>query len=283
MFMFKIGDFSQIGQISVRMLRHYDKIGLLKPSHIDESSGYRYYTIEQLPRLNRIAALKDLGLTLQQITDLLSEDLPLERLQIMLEHKKQELQTQMQEDMARLTRITTRLHQIEHEDEPLPYEVALNSMPEHQLLAIREIVPNLVSMGDFRNRMLHQLYDWLAEHSVKYAEEAVLYNVSSYQETDLDMSIGVFLSSPLDVPLQHDAPVIIQTLPAQPLVGSIVHRCPIRQVKDLVVALYRWIGVNEYASAGQCCEIHRFGCELDVCREPFPEVVVEVLVPVERL
>ena len=123
--MFKIGDFSQIGQISVRMLRYYDQMGLLKPSHVDESSGYRYYTIDQLPRLNRIAALKDFGLTLQQINNLLTEDLPLERLQTMLKQKQKDIQSQLQEEMARLTRIATRLHQIEHENEPLHYDVAL--------------------------------------------------------------------------------------------------------------------------------------------------------------
>ena len=68
--MFKIGDFSRLAQVSVRMLRHYDKLGLLTPSHIDRFTGYRYYTIDQLPRLHRIIALKDLGLSLEQIGQL---------------------------------------------------------------------------------------------------------------------------------------------------------------------------------------------------------------------
>ena len=71
--MFKIGDFSRLAQVSVRMLRHYDKLGLLEPSYTDRFTGYRYYTIDQLPRLNRIVALNDLGLTLAQISDLLGQ------------------------------------------------------------------------------------------------------------------------------------------------------------------------------------------------------------------
>lgn len=59
--MFKIGDFSRLSQVSVRMPRHYDKLGLLTPSQIDKWTGYRYYTIDQLPRLNRIVVLNDLG------------------------------------------------------------------------------------------------------------------------------------------------------------------------------------------------------------------------------
>ncbi|MEJ2753733.1 MAG: helix-turn-helix domain-containing protein, partial [Chloroflexota bacterium] len=72
--MFKIGEFSQLGQVSTRMLRHYDKMGLLQPSYTDEWTGYRYYTIEQLSRLHRIIALKDLGLSLAQIADLLNTE-----------------------------------------------------------------------------------------------------------------------------------------------------------------------------------------------------------------
>ena len=57
--MFKIGDFSKLGQVSVRMLRHYDQLGLLKPGQIDKFTGYRYYAVEQLVRLNRILFFKD--------------------------------------------------------------------------------------------------------------------------------------------------------------------------------------------------------------------------------
>ena len=60
-----------LAQTSVRMLRHYDKLGLLEPSYTDKFTGYRYYTLQQLPRLNRILALKELGFSLDQIARLL--------------------------------------------------------------------------------------------------------------------------------------------------------------------------------------------------------------------
>ena len=63
--MFKIGEFAQIAQVSDNLLRHYDAIDLLKPIHVDEWTGYRYYSAAQLPQLNRILALKDLGLSLE--------------------------------------------------------------------------------------------------------------------------------------------------------------------------------------------------------------------------
>ena len=68
--MFNIGDFSKLGFVTVKTLRHYDEIGLLKPVKVDRFTGYRYYSADQLPRLNYIAALKNLGLSLEEVATL---------------------------------------------------------------------------------------------------------------------------------------------------------------------------------------------------------------------
>ena len=69
--MFSIGEFARLGAVSIRTLRHYDEIGLLPPAEVDPVTGYRFYSAKQLRQLNRIVALKDLGLTLGQIRQLL--------------------------------------------------------------------------------------------------------------------------------------------------------------------------------------------------------------------
>jgi DNA-binding transcriptional MerR regulator len=73
---FKIGEFSKLSQVTVKTLRYYDKIGLLRPAEVDRFTDYRYYSADPLPRLNRILALKGLGLSLDQIARLLEDDLP---------------------------------------------------------------------------------------------------------------------------------------------------------------------------------------------------------------
>jgi DNA-binding transcriptional MerR regulator len=75
----RIGEFAQIGQVSIATLRHYDQYGLLKPSALDPNTGYRYYSLDQLPRLHRIVAFKDLGFPLEQIAQLLEENLSLDQ------------------------------------------------------------------------------------------------------------------------------------------------------------------------------------------------------------
>ena len=106
--MFKIGDYSRLAQVSVKALRYYGKLGLLKPAWIDRYTGYRYYTAEQLPRLNRILALKDLGFSLEQIKQLLSEDLPHSELRGMMRLKQAELENVIEAEQARLARVAAR-------------------------------------------------------------------------------------------------------------------------------------------------------------------------------
>ena len=69
--MLKIGDFSKLSRISIRMLRHYDEIGLLHPDCVDDFTGYRYYTESQLPLAGQIQTLKSLGFGLYAIKEIL--------------------------------------------------------------------------------------------------------------------------------------------------------------------------------------------------------------------
>src|SRR2546429_8090670 len=82
--MFSIGDFARLGRVSVRMLRHYDAIGLLRPATVDPASGHRFYRADQLRRLNRVVALNDLGFTLQQAQAILADQVAVADLRGML-------------------------------------------------------------------------------------------------------------------------------------------------------------------------------------------------------
>src|SRR3954452_13869941 len=98
--MFTIGDFANLGRVSVRMLRHYDSIGVLPPAAVDPVSGYRLYTADQLSRLNRLIALKDLGFTLAQVHSILEDKLDPAELRGMLRLRQAELEAQLEADIA---------------------------------------------------------------------------------------------------------------------------------------------------------------------------------------
>ena len=113
--MFSIGDFTRLGRVSPRMLRHYDAIGLLRPACVDPVSGYRFYQASQLAELNRVIALKDLGFTLQQVQAILAEKVTAAELRGMLKLRRAEIHAQIEAETARLARVEARLLTIEDE------------------------------------------------------------------------------------------------------------------------------------------------------------------------
>ncbi len=121
----RIGEFSRLARVSVKALRLYDRLGLLKPARIDESSGYRYYASEQLPRLNAILALKDLGFSLEQVKRVLNEGLSQAQIRAMLEVGRDEAERALETERERLARVEARPRRMDREGGVLGgYEVS---------------------------------------------------------------------------------------------------------------------------------------------------------------
>src|SRR5262245_21439407 len=137
MSMFRIGEFAQIAQVSARQLRHYDQLGLLRPGHTDPRSGYRYYSIRQLPRLNSILALKDLGLTLEQIGPLLENEISSEELRGMLTMKRAQVEQSLRAEEFRLRHIESRIAQIDRQGGIDGFDVIVKSVAAAPFLSVR--------------------------------------------------------------------------------------------------------------------------------------------------
>lgn len=284
--MFKIGEFSQLGQVSSRMLRHYDKLGLLVPSETDAWTGYRYYTIDQLARLHRIVALKDLGLSLQQIGELLAadDDLPLAQLQGMLRLKQAEVEREIDAGRNRLQRIAARLAQLEAADGPSPYEIAVKSIAPQPIASIRAVVPHIAEMGFYCASMTQQIYRALrAAHIRPLQPELILYHETEYKETDLDVEAAVAVH-PRYVP--H--PPLSETLsfreaPGHELAASLIYEGPYSQMTPAILALLRWIGLNRHVPVGPLRELHLSGpAHPDGAAADDADAVTELIIPIER-
>ncbi len=137
--MLKIGEFSRLSQVTVKTLHHYDEMGLLKPSLTDPFTSYRYYTLDQLPRLHTIMALKELGLSLEEIARLLSENLSTEQIRGMYRLKQSELQQRVREEQARLAQIEFRLRQIEQEGIISTLDIVIKRIEPFSALTMRRI------------------------------------------------------------------------------------------------------------------------------------------------
>ena len=134
---FSIGDFARHGQVSIRMLRHYDKLGLLPPARVDPATGYRSYEAGQLGTLNRIVALKDLGLTLQQVGQIVANDIGARELRDMLRVRQAELAAQIETDTARLAQVESRLRTIEAEGALPSAEVVVRAVRQPDSIRTR--------------------------------------------------------------------------------------------------------------------------------------------------
>lgn len=293
--MLKIGDFSRLAQVSTRTLRHYDELGLLEPARTEHLTGYRYYSLGQLPRLNRILALKNLGVPLGQISRLLQDGLPVAELRGMLTLRRLEIEQNLREEQTRLAQVEARLKQIEQEGKPSPYEVVLKNVPPQMVAAVRNSVPTLSDMPHYRCALYDELYDLLEHKRVEPGSpEYALYHDVEYLERDIDMEAAVAVSGVANGRLLGGAPnalsacednrLTFRELPAVPDMASVVHHGSAYDIPQAVAALFAWVEGNGYSASGAYREIHLFGRENDFIREDranLDSLVVEVQIPVE--
>lgn len=138
--MLSIGAFAQIGQVTHRMLRHWDTAGLLVPAHVDEFSGYRSYDPSQLERLHRIVALRQLGFGLDDISSILEQGVDAERIAALLRIRRAEVEQEHRIAAERLVDVERRLHLIEREHHMSQIEIIEKPLPAVRLAAIRHVV-----------------------------------------------------------------------------------------------------------------------------------------------
>jgi len=186
--LFKISEFSRLSRIPLQTLRYYDQIGLLKPARIDSSTGYRHYAAEQLLEINRIVIFKELGFTLQQITQLLQEDISAEQIRGMLRLKESEIQQLLENEMSKLSRIKERMQLVERE----------GKMEKEQEVVIKQVGPmHLISYASLGAAeeipQLFQYFEGLLEtgtRSVLSGPRTVLWKESIRQDHEFELEVG---------------------------------------------------------------------------------------------
>jgi DNA-binding transcriptional MerR regulator len=133
--MFSIGEFARLGGVSARTLRHYDEIGLLRPAAVAQDTGYRGYSAAQLGQLNRIMALKELGLSLTQVRLLLG-GITLDELRGMLALRRAELENELHQRRSQLLGIEARLRSIAREDGMPADDIVAKVIPAMGVVAL---------------------------------------------------------------------------------------------------------------------------------------------------
>lgn len=276
--MIKIGDFSNLAHISIKTLHHYDELGLLKPASIDRFSGYRYYSIQQLATLNRILALKDLGLSLEQIAQLLRDDISPAEMRGMLRLKQVELAQKVLEEQAQLARVEQRLRQLEQATSPNA-EIAVKQVPAQTILTAQIVAAREEMIPAARQSLQRLLQNALEQAQLKAAGPwFALMDSLPYIETEREIRLGI--------PVQlrkgqrggdwDDTPVRLQELAAVSSMVSIVHTDESSPLPQTYTSLYAWTQSNGYRIAGAFREIY-------LSETPSAQAaLIELQCPVER-
>jgi DNA-binding transcriptional MerR regulator len=273
---FKISDFSKLSQVSMRTLRYYDEIGLLKPVHVDSETGYRYYLVEQLSRLQRILALKDLGFELAQIVQLLDADLPAEQLRGMLRLKQLEIQQRVLAEQERLARVEARLKQLEPGGTKLIHEVALKKVRSQIVASSRTLAANFALKHQFATDMLHTL----KQNGVRQTDHLLFIDSDGgYRENDvsiIEVVVPVQSSSVGNIVERSGGRITIRELPGVNTMATLLYQGNPYTLSEAYQLLGTWIQANDYVITGPCRNVclQRDG-ELD-------SYVTEIQFPVEK-
>lgn len=272
--MIKIGDFSKLSQVSIKTLRYYDEMGLFKPLDVDRFTGYRYYSASQLPRLNRILALKDLRLSLEQIAQVLDEGVSPEQLRGMLRFKRAELQQHIADEQERLVRVETRLNTIAMEDAMPDYDVVIKQIDPQLVAGIRDILPSYPAVG----RLFDEVYGHLTRFNVHGLAlvGAAIWHDDEYKTSDIDGEAVVYLKQSIP----EGGHVKVYELPAA-TTACVVHKGAYQALNQAYEAIGHWIEVNGYKIVGPNREIYLH------CTQPIHQdddaYVTEIQFPVAKV
>lgn len=276
--MFRIGEFAQIAQVSGRQLRFYDQLGLLRPAHTDLQTGYRYYSIRQLPRLNCILALKDLGLSLEQIGPMLKDELSPTELRAMLTMKRAQLAQSLREEETRLRHIESRIAQIDRQGGIGDYDVIVKSVPPTPVLSLR-------CACDGMNEAV-QMVRAVAEAGARQIRPALrdkLIVVARNDRDDekLDLEIGFSLMRPSNSSVRIAGDLVLRAgeLPSVETMATIVRPGTNAESHSSFGAIGLWIEANAYEIAGPCREVF---LEPITGAPGFEGALVEIQFPVRR-
>jgi effector-binding domain-containing protein len=272
--MFKIGAFSRISQLPVKTLRYYAEIGLLRPARVDEATGYRMYSLDQLPRLYMLLALRDLGFTLEQVATLMQEGVSVEQARGMLRMKRAEIEGRLEEDRDRLSRVGHRLDMIEREGRMPAYEIVIKRAEPMRVASIRDVVENYGSVG----ALLGELFVALGDKGIAPTGPCLaVYYDEEYKERDVDVEAAVPVGTEAELPA--GGRVAIRELPTYPEMASLVRPGPYDDFTPAYGELMKWIESNGYRIAGPNREIYLRGPGENIPPESF---VTEIQFPVAK-
>ncbi len=271
--MFRIGEFSKLTQVSVRMLRYYDEMGLLKPAKTDKFTNYRLYSAEQMNALGRIVFLRDLGFSTAEMAELLM-DWNNSFLLKQIAAKRSELETEIKEKQDRLRRIDRVEKDIFTERSKLHFNILIKSIPAAQVLSLRRVVADYYAEGE----LWIALSEFAEENGISISSQTFsIYHDTEYREKNVDIEI----CAPVARMEQNQGDFVYQLTDVMPLAACIMVQGRFTNIAGAYLAFAAWLERhNEYRMYEKNRQIVHRG----PWNEENPEnYLTEIQIPIEKI
>lgn len=271
---FRIGDFSKLAKTTTKTLRFYDEVGLLKPSFIDNTNGYRYYEAKQLLDLNRIIALRQIGLSIDKIKKALVSNTNIEITEIYQAHKIH-IENEIKLLQDKLSRINYLLNDI-NAKEQTDHQVTLKKMPQHTVYYEQGLVSGFKEISKFIldtvNKMKHR------NLNMKFLSPAysyITYLDNEYKESDIRIAYAQAVEPSS---IHNDKKQAFKTYDAA-LLACICHKGPYKKLPESYGYIMDWIAKNGCSMMDNPRECYIKG-PLDISHAE--EWVTEIQIPIAK-
>jgi len=252
--MYKIGDFSKINRITVKALRLYDELGLLKPICIDKQTGYRLYDTNQILLVQKIISLKQIGMSLNEIKDLIGEDVNSDRLIKKLSNKISQINQVLEVEKTKLLKLRTYINTL-RKDKIMNYHVTIKDLPEVIVASVRKIIANydeLYTIAPYYGNLL-------IKQKIELRKPEYCFNIyhdKEYKENNIDIEVCNSVTSYG----KDEEGMTFKKIPGIPQAACIIHKGPYENLRHTYAFLTKWINDNGYEISDNMREVYYDGC-----------------------
>ena len=240
--MFRIGDFSRLGQVSVKTLHHYDEIGLLRPAKVDWDTRYRYYSADQLTTLHRILTLKNLGFSLPEIAEVLGDNPSVEHVENTLRRKIEEAQQTIGREGARIGQIESWLDHMKEDVMP-KYDVLLKTLEPQLVASIRERMHETAREGE----LFREVAEYIESQGARGTGPGMtLFYASESTEEGFDAECAF----PVSAGPKGNERIKVYKLPRVESAACLVYKGTDEGMGDVSRVIAAWIEENGYRICG---------------------------------
>lgn len=269
--MFKIGEFAKLNRITISTLRHYDAINLLKPVRIEEATGYRYYSAEQMPYLSRILRLKEMGFSLDEITLIMEGDGDKDGLMRLLSLRQTQIQDNIAREEERLINLKDFMRDLKQEGNAMEYNILLKKTDSIKVAGLRDFISGYTEQGP----LWEELVSYINENHGKIVPPCIaIYYDNKGSESLVDAEVLESISGDL----KGNERITVRYLESVEA-ACVVHKGSYGKLGQAYNALSAWIEEKDLKIAGPQRELYLKG-EWDSDSEE--EYITEIQIPVVK-